>query len=178
MSTELCERAEQFARARHTGHVRTYTGEPYTVHLEEVADLVASVGGDEAQVAAAWLHDVVEDTETTLEEVFDRFGPDVGRMVTDLTDISRPSDGNRAARKALDREHLAQASARSQTIKLADLISNTQSIVEHDPGFARVYLAEKQRLLVILTKGESRLYAWACDTAARAGKDLGKGVSG
>ena len=159
MTTDLPCSAEQFARTRHAGHVRKYTGEPYTVHLREVAELVASVGGDPVQVAAAWLHDVVEDTATTIEEVRAAFGDDVGDLVADLTDISQPSDGNRQARKALDRDHLAAAPARSQTIKLADLISNTQSIAAHDPGFARVYLAEKRALLDVLVHGDATLHA-------------------
>jgi len=85
------------------------------------------------------------------------FGVDVATLVAALTDISRPNDGDRKIRKAIDRNHLAGASARAQTIKLADLIDNSRSIVERDPDFAKVYLAEKRELLAVLTEGDETL---------------------
>jgi hypothetical protein len=57
----------------------------------------------------------------------------------------------------LDRQHSAAAPAAAQTIKVADLISNTRSIVAHDPGFAKVYLEEKRMLLEVLTKADPTL---------------------
>jgi hypothetical protein len=64
-------------------------------------------------------------------------------------------------RKARDCAHSAQAPAEAQTIKLADLISNSRSIMEHDPEFARVYLEEKRLLLEVMTKGDATLMAEA-----------------
>ena len=87
-------------------------------------EIVQTVEHDEAMLAAALLHDVVEDTPVTIEEIQEIFGADVASLVDDLTDVSKPEDGNRKFRKALDREHSAQSSARAQTVKLADLISN------------------------------------------------------
>jgi hypothetical protein len=78
-----------------------------------------------------------------------------------LTDVSRPEDGNRAARKAIDLAHTAKASPAAKTIKLADLIDNTRSIVERDPDFAKVYLQEKARLLEVLQEGDPTLMAMA-----------------
>lgn len=129
------------------GQIRKYTGEPYYVHPREVAAIVEAAGGDDAQVCAAHLHDVVEDTDITIQQIQFFFGDDIADLVSDLTDVSMPTDGNRATRKAIDREHTAQASRRAKMIKLADLISNTKSIVEHDEKFARVYLEEKRLLL-------------------------------
>jgi (p)ppGpp synthase/HD superfamily hydrolase len=148
-----------FATAAHAavGQLRKYTFEPYIVHPAEVAEIVAGVGGSDAQVAAAWLHDTVEDTGVTLELIRKEFGDEVSTLVGWLTDVSRPDHGNRAARKAVDRAHTASAPAEAQTIKLADLICNTKSIVAHDPEFARVYLAEKRALLEVMTKGDARL---------------------
>ena len=60
---------------------------------------------------AAWLHDVVEDTPTLLEDVESAFGKSVAYLVDCLTDVSKPSDGNRAVRKEIDRQHLAKASS-------------------------------------------------------------------
>jgi hypothetical protein len=88
---------------------------------------------------------------------------EVACLVEMLTDVSKPEDGNRATRKAMDREHTANASSQAKTIKLADLIDNTHSIVEHDPDFARVYMREKTRLLQVLSEGDPTLYRKATD---------------
>lgn len=154
--------ARRFAHKAHARQKRKYTGEPYIVHPAEVAMLVSGVPDrTDAMVAAAWLHDTVEDCGVSLEEVQDRFGAEVAALVEMLTDASRPEDGNRAARKRIDLEHTAAASPQAKTIKLADLISNTRSIVEHDPKFAAVYLAEKRALLEVLHAGDSRLFVTA-----------------
>lgn len=157
--TDIVTRARVFATAAHAAvsQLRKYTFEPYIVHPTEVAAMVMNHGGTDAMVAAAWLHDVVEDTGVTLELIRSEFGSEVADLVGWLTDVSRPDHGNRAARKAVDRAHTAAAPAEAQSIKLCDLISNTRSIVAHDPEFARVYLAEKRELLAVMTKGDARL---------------------
>lgn len=149
--------AISFATMAHKGQVRKYTNEPYIVHPLEVVDIIKSVDHTEEMLIAAVLHDVVEDTPFTSEDIHGRFGPVVGKLVDELTDISKPSDGNRAVRKAKDRDHLAKASRAAQTIKVADLISNTTSIVEHDPKFAKVYLKEKADLLDVLVLADKKL---------------------
>ena len=155
----LEHRARLFATAAHAavGQLRKYTFEPYIVHPQEVAEIVRSVPHTEVQLAAAWLHDVVEDTGVTIELIREEFGSEVSDLVGWLTDVSRPDHGNRSQRKAIDRAHTAQAPAAAQTVKLADLISNTQSIVEHDPKFAVTYLQEKRLLLEVLTRGDPGL---------------------
>jgi len=160
----IVQKAQIFAIAAHAAvqQKRKYTGEPYIVHPAEVASIVASVeGSTEDMVAAAWLHDVVEDTGITITDINLNFGADIAAIVGWLTDVSKPEDGNRAKRKAIDREHTAQAPAEAQTIKLADLISNSKSIMAHDPDFAVTYLAEKQLLLEVMTKGDRGLHAEA-----------------
>jgi (p)ppGpp synthase/HD superfamily hydrolase len=144
--------ARTFAGRAHRGQVRKYTGEPYINHPVEVADIVRRHNGSPEMIAAALLHDVVEDTDVTLDDIRREFGEAVANLVEDLTDVSRPDDGNRATRKAMDREHTARASAAAMVIKAADLISNTSSIVEHDPNFAKVYLKEKRALLDVMFK--------------------------
>lgn len=160
---ELIERARIFATAAHAAvaQLRKYTGEPYIVHPAEVAGIVAEAGGTEAMIAAAWLHDVVEDTGVTNEVIRAEFGAEVAELVGWLTDVSRPEQGNRAIRKAIDRAHTAMAPAEAQTVKLADLISNTRSILAQDVAFAKVYLEEKRLLLEVMTKGDSTLMAEA-----------------
>lgn len=155
----IVERAKEFAIAAHdaANQVRKYTNQPYWVHPAEVAAIVATVPHTDAMLAAAWLHDTVEDTDVTNEDIVREFGDEVAELVAWLTDVSRLNDGNRAYRKRLDRDHIADAPADAQTIKLADLISNTKSIVEHDPEFAKVYLEEKRLLLEVLVKGDLKL---------------------
>lgn len=168
----IIRKAEVFATAAHAavGQRRKYTGEPYIVHPREVSELVRSFGGDDAMIAAAWLHDVVEDTGVTLEDVGYHFGEDIFMLVYWLTDISKPEDGNREYRKGLDRAHTAMASGRAQTIKCCDLISNTSSIAEHDKDFARVYLVEKHKLLDVLHQADPNALLAARNVAREARK--------
>jgi (p)ppGpp synthase/HD superfamily hydrolase len=161
---DVVHKAQVFAIAAHSAvkQVRKYTGEPYYVHPAEVAQIVAGVPGSTPEmVAAAWLHDVVEDTGCTFDDIHLNFGIDIATLVSWMTDISQPQDGNRATRKAIDREHTARAPAEAQTIKLADLISNSKSIMKHDPAFAKTYLEEKRLLLEVMTKGDKGLHELA-----------------
>lgn len=156
---DLLERARIFATAAHaaTGQKRKYTGEAYIRHAAAVVRLVNSVEHTPEMLAAAWLHDVVEDTEITIELIHREFGAEVCKLVQWLTDTSKPEDGNRAAREAIDRARLAEAPAAAQTIKLADIIDNVSSIRERDPGFAPIYRREKAQLLEVLTAGNAKL---------------------
>jgi (p)ppGpp synthase/HD superfamily hydrolase len=142
---------------------RKYTGDPYIVHPASVVELVRSVPHSEEMLCAAWLHDTVEDTHATLWGIEKMFGSEIATLVEQLTDVSVPSDGNRAARKRIDREHTAKASAAAKTIKLADLIDNTRSIAAYDPEFAKVYFAEKRSLLEVLREGDADLWQMAHD---------------
>lgn len=158
----LYDRAFEFAARAHAGQVRKYSKEPYIVHPVAVAHIVAGITNDEVMIAAALLHDVVEDTPVTLVEIEANFGERVARLVEGLTDVSRPEDGNRAARRAIDREHTARAIPDVHTIKLADLLHNTSDIVAHDPHFAVVYMREKALLLPFLYRGNAILFRRAC----------------
>ncbi|MGD2075164.1 MAG: HD domain-containing protein [Gammaproteobacteria bacterium] len=172
---DLVERARAYATRTHKRieHRRKYSNQPYEVHLEAVAKLVASVTDDPETIAAAWLHDTVEDTPATLGEIEANFGVSVAELVEELTDVSKPGDGNRTQRKAIDRRHLAQASPRAKTVKLADLIDNCGDITRHDPGFAKVYLAEMGALLAVLKGGDAELLEQARRIHARSQQELG-----
>jgi hypothetical protein len=163
---DLVQRARDFAVTAHSNmnHRRKYTDAPYSTHLQNVVNLVAAVSDDAEILAGAWLHDVVEDTPTTLEEVEAGFGKSVARLVDCLTDVSRSSDGNRAVRKEIDRQHLARADAKAKTIKLADLIDNCRDICQHNRRFANVYLQEMAALLQVLSEGDPSLYGLAHKT--------------
>lgn len=159
-----------FARKAHATQVRKYTGNPYADHLAEVAGIVASVAGRitidplmiDIMVSTAWLHDYIEDQrkendtrgEFAYTELALEFGEVIASGVLFLSDLET---GSRAVRKAASRERLSRAPGWVQTIKVADLISNTSSIVKHDPTFAMVYLEEKRLLLDVLTKADPLL---------------------
>ncbi len=169
---DMIERAALFSRAAHqaVGQRRKYTGEPYWQHPATVAEMVSAVEAAE-MIAAAHLHDVLEDTAVTALDIEECFGQRVATLVQELTDqFIDPEIGNRAHRKELERDRLAQVSPEAQTIKYADLIDNTISIVARDRGFARVYLAEKRRLLEVMTAGDQALrrQAWSVLTEGEA----------
>lgn len=159
---ELELRAKTWAKWWHTGQVRKYTGEPYYLHPGAVAQIVKGVPHTPAMIAAAWMHDTLEDTDATEAEMRSEFGDEITDLVLWLTDVSKPQDGKREVRKRIDREHTAKAPPAAKTIKLADLIDNSRSIIARDPGFAKVYLAEKRLLLdEALQEGDRQLWAMA-----------------
>lgn len=157
--------AMMFARDVHKAQRRKYTNNPYTDHLAEVAGIVATVDASETAIAVAWLHDCREDQGITGEQIEQRFGMAVAVGVALLSDFET---GKRSIRKAAGRVRLASAPAWVQTIKCADLISNTSSIVEHDPKFAVTYLEEKRMLLDVMTLADPRLRAVAYEQARKS----------
>lgn len=150
--------AKALCRLAHWRQVRKYTGEPYYTHPVHVASLVQEVPHDRNMLIAALLHDTVEDTWVKPWLIRLLFGKDVAQLVSDLTAVSKMSDGNRAVRKNIDLLHTAMASPRAKTIKLADLLSNTNSILEHDAKFARIYIKEATDLLLVLKDGNPMLH--------------------
>lgn len=153
----IVDKAREFAIKAHGDQVRKYTGDPYHAHLGNVALILHLHGLNPLIVAAGWLHDTLEDTATTRLQLQSQFGVKIARIVWEVTDQSKPSDGNRAARKAIDREHLASSSSEGASVKLADLIDNTRDIAANDPHFAKLYLREKALLLPVLQHGKQSL---------------------
>jgi len=149
--------ADAFAETAHTGQFRKYlVGVPYIVHPRAVAAIVASVPHDVEQVQAALLHDTIEDCGVTREQIEVNFGAEVARLVWALTDQA-PRTMNRKARKAWERDRLAQEDARVQTVKIADLTDNLPSIVAGDRGFGRIFLEEARTLLDALLLADTTL---------------------
>lgn len=160
---DIVYKAQVFATAAHYAvkQVRKYTGDPYIVHPAEVVSILDQYGSTAEQRAAAWLHDTVEDTGVTQDVINYEFGEVIGTYVFWLTDQTKPEDGNRAIRKKMDADRLAMAPAAVQSIKYADLISNTKSIMMYDENFARTYLKEKAYLLSVMNNGNPELYKLA-----------------
>lgn len=157
MSIKLID-AIKFATKHHEGQMRKGENLPYIVHPLRVLAIISSYNNNEAVLCAAVLHDVIEDTEATAHDVREKFGIYICKLVLELTDISKPEDGNRAKRKEIDRQHIASGSNECHLIKIADLIDNTESIIKHMPDFAPVYIQEKERLLSELGGAPSGLH--------------------
>ena len=149
--------AEYFCKFWHHGQTRKYTGEAYHTHPIAVAKILEDDGFDRRVIISALLHDVLEDTACTEEEIEKVFGRSVLNLVLEVTDVSIHVTGNRAFRKELDRKHLAKTSRAGASLKLADLIHNTSSILEHDGNFAKIYMREKRLLLQVLKHGRPSL---------------------
>lgn len=156
------ERALIFAARAHGSQKRKWSGEPFIIHPISVANILAEAGLNEDVVIAGVLHDTVEDTDATFEQIEAEFGLRVVGLVREVTAISKFFDGSRAKRKRMDQHHFATACDDAQSIKCADMISNIPSIVEYDPAFAKIYLEEKRALLAVLTRADHNLLrrAW------------------
>lgn len=152
--------ALEFATEKHKDQVRKYTGEPYINHCIEVVEILERHGvTSETAKMAAVLHDTVEDTNTNFQELSDLFGKEVAAIVFFLTNVATQEQGNRKTRFMLNCSHILNSPyPLSLAIKCADLISNTRTIVERDPDFAKVYLEEKRTLLKDMMESPSFHY--------------------
>ncbi len=143
-----CVNAKLKAKQHHAGQTRKYTGEPYVTHCEEVVNLLRYVDGGTADaIQAAWLHDTIEDTRYTLDQLQCEFGDTVAKYVWYLTNVPK-FVGDRKKRMAIDNDRLRHAPRLVKEIKCADIISNCLNIAELDPVFAKPYLREKAALLL------------------------------
>ncbi len=127
-------KAFDFAARKHAGQKRKGSGgQPYVNHLAEVAHLIAqaTAGDDGELIAAALLHDVVEDQDVTIEELSSEFGPDVASLVREVTDDkSIPA----AERKRRQVESTPHKSDRAKLLKIADKLSNLRSLRDDPPA--------------------------------------------
>lgn len=152
--------AIEFGQKAHHGQTR-YNGSPYFVHCLEVGFFVAlhhksinDVVAEEDQMIAALLHDTIEDTTITFENIRDVFGARVANLVQSVTNPSiQHKDKRRAERKMMDREHYRSASLQTVEIKLADIYSNLGTIMDK-PDFAPVFVREKLELYRVLLDGQ------------------------
>lgn len=148
---------EEFARHAHSGQTRMRadgTTEPYAEHCARVASAVGCLCDDPEMVAAAWLHDTIEDCQVTWPELRNTFGRDVAALVVELTDIYGPAEGwNRAGRKTQEAKRLGTCSWRARLIKLCDVADNAHDIEGLGGEFAEVWRAEKAMLVRALMGG-------------------------
>lgn len=159
---ELVKKAHEFAKVAHAGVKRMGTGEPYVEHPERVAATLAELGFPEPVLAAAYLHDVVEDAGVSSEELTKEFGPEVAALVAEVTNPVLPKEpGNRAWRKSKEVEHLAKTSYYGASLKLADIIDNSANVAKVNPEFAKTYLPVLATKVAVLGHGHPWLVSKA-----------------
>lgn len=172
---EVLLKIKDFADRAHGDQMRKYTPERYIVHPERVMLICREYTIDIPVQAAALLHDVLEDTPVTKEEIEHFLSGLLNpaqthktlELVVELTDVYIKKDYqplNRKTRKELETERLSKTSYAAQTIKYADLIDNAQDIIKHDPQFGRKFIQEARNLLKKMTKGDAELRERAIKT--------------
>jgi guanosine-3',5'-bis(diphosphate) 3'-pyrophosphohydrolase len=169
MKAEILEAIIKFTDHAHGDQMRRYTNERYIVHPIRVMQTCQQYSHDPSILAAALLHDVLEDTPVMQEEIRAFLlsllsAEETSRAVNyvvELTDVFIKKNYprmNRRIRKDKEAERLSQVSAEAQTIKYADIMDNSVNIVLHDPEFGYVYLKEAQMILEGMTRGNKALH--------------------
>lgn len=169
METELIlEKITRFADQAHGEQMRKYTPERYIVHPVRVMEICRNYLNELPVLAAALLHDVLEDTDTSAEEIL-RFLSELMpeneakrtlKLVLELTDIYTHSDfpqWNRDKRKSMETQRLSKVSADAQTIKYADITDNSLEIMNYDPDFGLRFLKEVKATLKAADRGNPEL---------------------
>lgn len=185
--SQLSFRAMTLALSAHWVQKRKYTGNPYFDHLAEVVGILSSVidgttTGAQALLATAWLHDLREDcpgySEEDISKILDPHGQEpseIERVLRGLRFLTAPPKApgvTRAQRTLKYRKQMANAPHWVQTIKCADIISNSGSIVTHDPRFAKTYVKESRDMLDELSKADKRLWCIADNNLNNAQAEL------
>lgn len=163
----IIEQAATAASLAHDGQVRKFTNEPYFVHCEAVAMMVMTTGLDQEVVAAAYMHDMIEDCNVRPTWIGEHFGERVMRLDVSMTDMPASPGFNRAARKKLTRDRFqllqGQDCIDAHTIKVCDLHHNISSIREFDPNFYKLYREEAIDLLRVLCHADQKIKDRLCD---------------
>ena len=169
MSILIVKAADRAAKA-HVSQRRKGEGDiPYVNHCTAVANLVATVTTDEATLAAALLHDTVEDSDATLEEIEREFGLEVAAVVDAVTDAAEISDLPLAERKVKQAEKMRTAPNGAKLVKIADQTSNLTDIVDVPPGWSvekRIAYLEGASQVVDACRGVSAALEEKFDKAA------------
>lgn len=147
LSNTLIYDADTFADIAHRKQKRKYTNLPYIAHPRQVACMLSFYNMEIPLIVAGLLHDVIEDTDYTYDDIKYKFGEEVATLVQMVTNVSKPIDGNRKIRKEIDKQHILSGNEKSKIIKCIDIYCNALNIMESDKSFAKVWLKEKQDLL-------------------------------
>lgn len=175
---DILQNTIAFAARSHGDQRRKYADELYINHPIRVMQICREYTDDITVLSAALLHDVLEDTKTSAEEI-DTFLQAIMKsdtakrtlhLVVELTDIYTKRNypqNNRRQRKTREAARLSAVSAGAQTIKYADIIDNSLDIVNAEPDFARIFLYECRALVMAMKAGNSDLRGSAAEIVER-----------
>ena len=156
LDTTLLDRAIVFAVRAHAGTERRGKGFPYIVHPMEAVEIVATMTRDQELLAAAALHDTVEDTDTTVEQIREEFGDRIASLVASESDIvleGLPAEDSWHARKQAAIDRLARASHDAKIVALGDKLSNMRAI-------ARDYASQGDALWNLFNVKDRQEHEW------------------
>ncbi|MBQ5991921.1 MAG: HD domain-containing protein [Clostridia bacterium] len=165
----IIEKAIGFAVKAHAGALRKGTNFPYILHPVEAASIAARLTNDVEIVAAAVLHDVVEDTEYTEKDIREQFGDRVAELVMSCTENKRremPAAETWMIRKKETIEHLKTASREVKIVAFADKLSNLRSVVTD-------YIAEGEEFWNRFEVREPRKHVWYYNTMRESFEEFG-----
>lgn len=167
IDTHLVDRAAAFAIKAHSGIARNGKGYPYSLHVMEAAAIVATMTDDAEMIAAAFLHDVIEDTDYTYDDLLKEFGKRIADFV--LSESDAPDDGSRSdswrERKIQTMNRLAHSSREVKIIAMGDKLSNMRAIW-------RDYKVQGDNLWQIFNVKERSAHEWHYRTLAACLSDL------
>ena len=168
LDTELLDRAIVFAVRAHAGIERRGKGFPYIVHPMEAVEIVATITPDQELLAAAVLHDAVEDTDVTIAQIRAEFGDRVAALVASESEdkdcgVSKEESWHARKQAAIDR--LASASLDSKIVALGDKLSNMRAI-------ARDYAVQGDKLWNLFNTKDPKEHEWHYRELANALSDL------
>ena len=168
LNTDLLDRAIIFAVKAHSGTERRGKGFPYIVHPMEAVEIVSTITPDQELLAAAALHDVVEDTDITVEQIKEEFGLRIAALVaaeSDQTASSIPAEDTWHARKLAALQRLRNAPLDVKIVTMGDKLSNMRAI-------ARDYAVKGDALWSLFHSSDPQDHAWRYRALAAALSDL------
>ena len=173
LDTELLDRAIVFAVRAHAGTERRGKGFPYIVHPMEAVAIVATMTSDQELLAAAALHDTVEDTDVTLEQIRAEFGDRIASLVAaesdiEVTGVSEEESWRTRKQAAIDR--IASVSRDAKMVALGDKLSNMRAI-------ARDYAVQGDALWNLFRVKERKAHEWHYRGLAESLHDLQETVA-
>lgn len=156
LDTDMVDKAILFATQAHHGTERRGKGFPYIIHPLEAMEIVATITNDPELLCAAVLHDTIEDTDATYDDIKKEFGQHVADLVAQETDVKHDADGKKLTwreRKQRDMDNLRDSSREVKIIALGDKLSNMRAI-------ARDYKTKGDELWKIFRVKDKATHAW------------------
>jgi len=140
----LLKKAKEFDTTKHEGQKRKFGGQPYIVHPEAVADIITKFQGNTKLQIVAWLHDTLEDTNTSIEELTNEFGAEIINLIIELT---TPKSVIKSEKGKYLLDKMNHMSEDALTVKLADRLNNVSDFNIAPDSFVNKYKPETEFIL-------------------------------